>query len=116
MPAFKKKNRSGKIVWAYMFSPPGASRANRARISKSGFATKREAEDAEAQRRIDENQKQDLAKVGASVAGPLPKTLAMLIEEVFRQHVDQKLAPKTVERYHQQAASLSPELLADVDR
>src|SRR5713101_6036120 len=111
MPAFKKKNRSGKIVWAYMFSPAGATRDNRRRISKSGFSTKREAEDAEAQRRIDENQKRDLAKAGASVAGPLPKTLSMLLEEFFRQHVDQKLAPKTVERYHQQAACLAPELL-----
>jgi integrase len=112
MPAFKKKNRSGKIVWAYMFSPPGATRENRVRISKSGFASKREAEDAEAQRRIDEKQKQDLAKVGANVAGPLPKTLAMLLKEFFRQHVDEKLAPKTVERYHQQAAYIHQDLLA----
>jgi Phage integrase, N-terminal SAM-like domain len=36
----------------------------------------------------------------------------MLLEEFFRQHVEKKLAPKTIERYHDQAASLNPELLA----
>jgi hypothetical protein len=36
----------------------------------------------------------------------------MLLEEFFRQHVEKKLAPKTIERYHEQAASLNPELLA----
>ena len=36
----------------------------------------------------------------------------MLLEEFFRQHVDETLAPKTIERYHEQAAYLDPELLA----
>jgi integrase len=36
----------------------------------------------------------------------------MLLEEFFRQHVDEKLAPKTVERYHEQAAYLHQDLLA----
>ena len=36
----------------------------------------------------------------------------MLLEEFFRQDVDKKLAPKTIERYHEQAVCLSPELLA----
>ena len=35
----------------------------------------------------------------------------MLLKEFFAQHVDVKLAPKTVERYHEQAAYLDPELL-----
>jgi integrase len=35
----------------------------------------------------------------------------MLIEEFFRRHVKEKLAPKTVERYHEQAACLAPGLL-----
>ena len=35
----------------------------------------------------------------------------MLLEEFFCQHVDEKLAPKTVERYHEQAKYLSPGLL-----
>ena len=60
---------------------------------------------------MEEQQKRDLAKAGASVAAPLPKTLSMLLDEFFAQHVDEKLAPKTVERYHEQAAYLDPELL-----
>ena len=111
MPAHKRKKRSGEIVWYYMFDAPGSTREERDRISASGFATKREAEDAEARRRVEEKQKQDLVKAGASVAAPLPKKLSMLLEEFLRQHVDEKLAPKTIERYHEQAAYLDPELL-----
>ena len=36
----------------------------------------------------------------------------MLLEEFMRQHAEERLAPKTVERYKEQAACLSPELLA----
>jgi integrase len=110
MPVHKRKYRSG-IVWYYSFDLPGSGRQGRRRAKESGFATKREAEDAERKRRTEEEQKYELAKAGASVAGPLPRTLLMLLEEFFRQHVDDKLAPKTVERYHEQAAYLDPELL-----
>ncbi|MFN7994865.1 MAG: site-specific integrase [Bryobacteraceae bacterium] len=34
------------------------------------------------------------------------------MQEFFTQHVDKKLAPKTIERYHEQAAYLHPDLLA----
>jgi integrase len=111
MSAHKRKYHSGQVVWFYQFDPPGSTREQRGRVTESGFATKREAEDAEAIRRTEEQRKRDLAKAGASVAAPLPKTLSMLLEEFFRQHVDQKLAPKTIERYHEQAAYLDPELL-----
>jgi len=94
-----------------MFFLPGSTRQDRGRISESGFATKREAEDAEARRRIEEQQKHELVKAGAGVAARPPRTLAMLLEEFFAQHVDRKLAPKTIERYHQQAAYLDPDLL-----
>src|SRR5712691_10349358 len=98
MPAFKKKNRSGKIVWGYMFSLPGSTRAKRDRKSKAGFATKQAAIEAEALRRIEEQSKRAISKQGASVAAELPKTLSMLLDEFFSQHVNEKLAPKTVER------------------
>ena len=111
MPVYKRKNRSGKTIWGYMFSLPGSTRQSRNRISASGFATKKEAMNAEAKRRIEEQQKQELAKRGLSDAAQIPKTLAMLLEEFFAQHVDGKLAPKTVERYHEQAAYLHPEVL-----
>jgi len=41
----------------------------------------------------------------------LPKTLAMLLDEFFRQHACENLAPKTVERYRDVVAYISPELL-----
>jgi integrase len=94
-----------------MFSLPGSSRNDRRRISESGFATKREAEDAETRRRIAELQKLELVKAGAGVAAKPPTTLTQLLKEFFTQHVDEKLAPKTIERYHEQAAYLDPELL-----
>ncbi|MCL5744513.1 MAG: site-specific integrase [Acidobacteria bacterium] len=65
-----------------------------------------------AQPDIEEQQKRELAKAGASVAAELPKTLSMLLGEFFQQHVDEKLAPKTIERYHAQAAYINPSLLA----
>jgi integrase len=112
MPAYKQRTRKGAIKWGYMFSLPGSSRNDRRRVSQSGFATKREAEDAEARRRIEEHQKLDLAKAGAGVAAKPPTTLAQLLTEFFKQHVDEKLAPKTVERYHEQAAYVHQDLLS----
>lgn len=112
MSVHKRKNRSGKISWSFQFSLPGACRNDRKRVFGNGFATKGEAVAAEAARRLEEQQKAELAKAGANVATELPKTLSMLLDEFFRQHVNQKLAPKTVERYHEQSAYLDPELLA----
>ena len=95
-----------------MFSLPGSSREDRRRISQSGFAAKREAADAEASRRIEEVQKLELAKAGVGVAARPPRTLVTLLDEFFTQHVDESLAPKTVERYHEQAAYLHQDLLS----
>jgi integrase len=112
MSVHKRKYGSGKTVGFYQFGLPGATRQERKRIIETGFATKKEAVDAETKRRIEEQQKRDLVKMGASVAAPLPKTLSALLQEFFTQHVDEKLAPKTIERYHQQAAYLHEDLLA----
>src|SRR5688500_19743979 len=87
MPAFKRKYRSGKTVWRYMFSAPGSTAQDRRLVVESGFASKREAEEAEAKRRAEEIQKYELRKSGAAgVAAALPTTLAMLLQEFFRQH------------------------------
>jgi integrase len=111
MAAFKRRYRSGEEGWAFQFALPGSTRTDRRRITESGFATKREAEAAEATRRIEEQQKLELAKAGAGIAAAPPKNLSTLLKEFFLQHVDQKLAPKTIERYHDQAAYLHPDLL-----
>jgi hypothetical protein len=113
MPVFKRKYRSGKTVWRYLFSGPGSTRQDRRLVGEVGFASKQEAIDAEAKRRTEELQKYELAKAGASaVAAALPTTFAMLLQEFFRQHAEEKLAPKTIERYRELAAYLAPELLA----
>src|SRR5579872_61745 len=112
MPVFKRKYRSGKAVWRYIFSTPGSTREDRRLICEVGFASKQEAIDAEAKRRTEELQKHELAKAGAAtVAAALPTTLAMLFHEFFRQHAQEKLAPKTIERYRELAACLDAELL-----
>jgi integrase len=113
MPVFKKKYESGRVVWRYLFSGPGATRTDRRLISEVGFASKQDAIDAEAKRRTEELQKFELVKAGAgSVASALPTTLGMLVSEFFRQHAEEKLAPKTIERYKELAAYLAPELLS----
>jgi integrase len=112
MSVRKRKNASGKIVWFYRFNAPGTTRENRREVREFGFATKQEAVDAEATRRIDEQKKFEMARTGAVVVGEVPKTLAELLEEFFIQHANEKLAAKTTERYKQHASYLSSDLLA----
>ena len=111
MPVYKRKYNSGTVLWYYKFQPPGAAR-NTLPVREFGFATKREAEVAERDRHIAEEQKYQLAKGGSAIAAEVPTTLSMLMEEFFEQHAEKKLAPKTIERYHEQAACLDPSLLA----
>jgi len=44
-----------------------------------------------------------MAKAGANVVSEVPTTLGKLLDEFLAQYVDKKLAPKTAERYHEQA-------------
>jgi integrase len=66
--------------------------------------------DAEALRNVEERQKLAIAESCIAAVPEVPRTLATLLEEFFGQHVDGKLAPKTAERYHEQAAYLDPAL------
>src|SRR5207253_1350287 len=113
MPVHKRKYRSGKVVWYYQFDQPGSTRRNQNLITESGFATKQAATSAEAVRRTEEQKKVELRKAGADgVAAAMPTTLAMLLAEFMKQHAQENLAPKTVERYREMAAYFAPELLA----
>jgi integrase len=111
MAVRKRVYRSGKTAWYYVFDAIGSTRENRHQITESGFSTKREAQVAEARRRVDEAQRRELVKAGRLDA-PVPRTLATLLQEFFAEYAEKKLAGKTVERYRQQAGYLSPELLA----
>lgn len=109
--AVHKRKRNGKVTWFYKFDAPGSTRENRRVIREYGFATRQQAIDAEVTRRTDEQKKRELANSGSGVTAAIPKTLEMLLEEFFRQHAVEKLAPKTVERYRELARYLSRELL-----
>ena len=107
----KRKYGSGKVVWYYQFALPGSTRQNQNLITESGFATKQEATAAEAVRRTEEQKKAEMPKAGAAgVAAAMPTTLAMLLEEFMKQHADENLAPKTIERYREMATYIAPEL------
>jgi integrase len=110
MPVFKRKYRSGKITWWFSFDAPNSGREGRNRVTESGFATKAAALAAEAERRVLEQKRYELSKI-VPVEVPLPKTLGQLLDEFFSEHAERKLAPKTIERYREQAAYLNPDLL-----
>ena len=107
MPIYKRKNRSGKVVWRYQFTL-GATREKQELFWKSGFATKQEAVAAETTRRAEEQVRKASA---GGVAAPMPTTLAMLLDEFIEQYAKEHLAPTTIEGYQMMRAYLSPELL-----
>ena len=111
MSVKKRTYNSGKTVWYFIIDAPGSTRANRRQIKESGFATKNEARNAEAGRRVEEQKKYELTQARSVVDAPLPKTLGALLKEFFQEHAEKKLAPKTVERYREQAGYLAQELL-----
>jgi Arm DNA-binding domain len=52
MAVYKRKWKSAHGVqtnWYYVFDAPGSTRDNRRQILKSGYASKKEAQDAEAE-------------------------------------------------------------------
>src|ERR1035437_9316524 len=61
MPIHKRKKRN-KVDWYYKFDLPGATRNSRRIIRGFGYATRQEAVAAEANRRLDEHQKSEMAK------------------------------------------------------
>lgn len=109
MAVDKRTYTSGKTVWYYVFDAPGSTREHRRQVKASGFATKKEALDAEAVRRVDEQKRAESSAAGR-VDTPLPKTLAMLFTEYFSDQEQKpagsnRLAQKTLERYSRQHTS-----------
>ena len=72
MPVYKRKYRSGKVVWRYQFTL-GATREKQELYWKSGFSTKQEAVAAETTRRAEEQVRKASA---GGVAAPMPTTAA----------------------------------------
>lgn len=111
MAVSKRKYPTGKTVWCFVIDAPGSTRENRRQIRESGFATKAEAESAEAERRIAEQKRFELEKAGFPDV-PAPKTLSDLLGDFFAEHAERKLAQKTIERYREQAEYLHADLVS----
>jgi integrase len=109
MAIFKRKLKSGGHVWAYWFDAPGSTRENRKQITASGFASKKAAQDAEAERRM---QAQRDAELQTATPGAVPGTLESLLKEFFSEHGAKSLAPKTLDRYQDMAEYLDADLKA----
>ncbi len=90
---------------------PGSCRQSRIFVEKASFTTKKQAQDAESARRIEEQQKIEMAKAGAGITAAVPTTLGTLLQEFLAQHAQEKLAPKTVERYRESVTYLDASIL-----
>lgn len=106
MPVRKRKYSSGRIVWFYQFDHPCSTKNDRVEVKESGFASRKEAVDAETNRRLAVAKEWEEEKAKASGT---PLTLAHLLSDFFEQR-GKDLAPKTLERYKDQASYLAPEL------
>jgi integrase len=105
----KWKSSSGvQTTWYYVFDGPGSTRENRRQILKSGFASKKEAQDAEAERRLSAQREYNLMK---ATPAELPGTLSGLLKEFFNEHGEKALAAKTLKRYREMADYLDTELM-----
>jgi hypothetical protein len=110
MATRKHKSKAiGKVTWSYVFDAPGSSRTDRRQVALYGFATRKEAQEAEMLRKIEVQKAHEASLRGTP---PPPNTLAALIQEFCKEHADRNLAAKTVERYRELAGYLSSALLA----
>jgi hypothetical protein len=64
------------------------------KVATLPFDSKKEAQDAEAERRIKEQRDFELQK---NTPGEVPGSLAGLLEEFFKEHGAKSLAPKTLQ-------------------
>ncbi len=110
MAVHKREYPSGKMSWSYVFDAPDSTRATRRQIKATNFATKKEAADAEAKRRIQAQEDYEASLRGA--AASVPTTLRGLIEEFCKEHGDKNFAAKTVERYRETISYISADLLS----
>ena len=83
MAVYKRKYKNGKTVWCFVFDAPDSTPEDRRQIKESGFRTKGEAEHAEAERRITEQKKFELAKAGLP-ARSASENIGRTIERLLR--------------------------------
>ena len=94
---YKRRNRTGRIRWAYIFDLGKDENGQRRQLTKSGFKTEREAQAALDKARVDHRDQP---------ARPEEKIIPAFAEFFERYHsecVARECAPKTVERTHELA-------------
>jgi integrase len=98
----------GRKDWFYKFDAPGSTRQNRKQIRKYGFPTKKAAETAEAEARLEAVKKETIRNVS-----DVPATFDLLFEKFLALHCQgaDPLSPTTVQHYREHRAYLDPELL-----
>lgn len=99
---FKRKYRSGRVVWSYSVDIGVDGNGNRVRESKSGFKRQGDAEEAlrKVLYQLDSGEK----------INPAPTTFAELLENWFREYAERHCSLKTVERYRQLADYILPHI------
>ena len=90
----KRLNRAGRARWAYVFDIGKDEGGKRRQLTKSGFLTQREAQDA-----LDKARAEHQAGPG-SEEKPVP-TFAQFFERWHSECVKRECAPKTSERYYE---------------
>jgi integrase len=108
--SIRKQVRNGKTYWGYEFDLPGSTREHRQRATAWGFETKKQAGEAEVDRRKQEQDNREAQARGVTME--LPRTLKQLLAEFLTLYADKELGPKTAERYREMSRMLSPELCA----
>lgn len=96
---YKRTYPTGKVVWGYKFDGPKID-GKRAVYTETGYKTKREATDAETDR-----------KAQVKAMRPSAGSLRAMLEDFFVQHCERQLATKTVARYREMVPYLSDALL-----
>jgi integrase len=90
----KRARSTGKPAWGFYFLAGHDNAGKRIQHTKSGFATKREAEDALRKALLDFK----ACSAGTRAPSEVP-IFATFFERWMQEHANRKCAPKTIERY-----------------
>jgi integrase len=93
----RTKLKSGRTSWGYYFLAGKDEAEKRQQVTKQGFETKREAEEALREKIASHEQ-------GRGEGPSEIPTFADFFSRWMREHADRKCAPKTVERYRELGA------------
>jgi integrase len=99
---YKRILPSGKVTWCYQVDAGHDETGKRIRIAKTGFKREQDA-DKELRQVLQERDAGELVK-------PDPRSFTAFMQEWFNEHAEQKVTPKTLERYKELAAYTYPHI------